>query len=251
MSVRVIADASATVVEMTVHGLWSEHLGHQITDALRHCLAGPCEAIVIDVRGVGDQHGVSLSYWLAVQRTARLGPAPVHLMFCSPRATMLDYRLRHQEEAPLVFASLSQARIAIGGKVSRADRMQARMLSRPSSVGMARDLVARACHAWRRPDLQPDAALIVSELVSNAVDHAATDIVVTVFRRAGRLHVAVRDGDSRFPIMSAAPGPARSAPVAARGRGLRVVHTIADDWGAVPTHGGKVVWATVSAQPGR
>ena len=36
------------------------------------------------------------------------------------RATMLDYRLRHQEKIPLLlFSTMTQARIAIAGKVSR------------------------------------------------------------------------------------------------------------------------------------
>jgi hypothetical protein len=30
-----------------------------------------------------------------------------------------------------------------------------------------------------------------------------------------------------------------------RGRGLQLVHAIADGWGATPTRDGKVVWATV------
>ena len=202
--------------------------------------------------GVGDLHGVSLSYWLAAQRTARLGPAPVHLAFCLPPATMLDYRLRHQDGVPLLlFATMSHARIAIAGKVSRADRLQARLVPRPTSVRMARDLVAQACRTWQLPHLRNDAALIVSELVSNAVDHAATDLVVTVFRRAGRLHMAVRDGDSRYPHMGVAADGWRPASVAARGRGLGLVHAIAAAWGAIPTHGGKVVWATVSAAPER
>ncbi|WP_212994828.1 ATP-binding protein [Actinoplanes auranticolor] len=251
VSVDVTADASTTVVEMTVRGQWSQQLGNQVTAGLRRCLAGPCEAVIIDMHNVGDLHGASLPYWLAAQRTARLGPAPVHLAFCSPPATMLNYRLRHQEgTSPLLFATMSQARIAIAGKVSRADRLQVRLAPRPSSVRAARDLVAQACHTWRLPDLRNDAALIMSELVSNAVDHASTDFVVTVFRRGGRLHLAVRDGDSRYPLMDAAADTMRSAPVAARGRGLRLVHAIAAAWGAVPAHSGKVVWATVSTDSG-
>jgi anti-sigma regulatory factor (Ser/Thr protein kinase) len=246
VSVGVTADASTTVIEMTVRGRWSQQLGNQITTGLRHCLAGPCEAVIIDLHGVGDLHGVSLSYWLAAQRAARLGPTPVHVAFCSPPASMLDYRLRHQEGIPLLFSTMTQARIAIAGKVSRTDRLQARMTARPTSVRLARDLVAQACRTWHLPDLRDDAALIMSELVSNAVDHAATDLVVTVFRRAGRLHLAVRDGDTRYPLMDTAADPAQSSPVAARGRGLRLVHAIAAAWGAIPTHGGKVVWATVS-----
>ncbi|WP_250009789.1 ATP-binding protein [Actinoplanes sp. M2I2] len=248
VSVSVTADASTTVVEMTVRGGWSQQLGNQVTAGLRRCLAGPCEAVIMDVHGVDDAHGVSAPYWSAAQRTARLGPAPAHLAFCAPPATTLDHRLRHQDTpAPLVFACMSQARIAMAGKVSRTDRLQARLAPRSTSVRAARDLVAQACATWHLSDLRNDAALIVSELAANAVDHAATEFVVTVFRRGGRLHLAVRDGDTRYPQMGA--DLVRPTPAAERGRGLALIHAVAAAWGAIPAHGGKVVWATLSADP--
>ncbi|MFG1607918.1 ATP-binding protein [Actinoplanes sp. NPDC049265] len=249
---RVTADASTTVVEMTVCGRWSPQLGHQVTVGLQRCLAGPCEAVILDVHGVVDPRAVSTPYWLAAQRTARLGPAPVHLAFCAPPASMLDYRLRHHLKATqLLFATMPQARVAMGGKVSRSERLQVRLAPRPTSVRAARDLVARACLSWQLSGLRADAAQIMSELAANAVDHAATEFVATVFRRGGRLHLAVRDGDARYPLLAAAAEgiASASASVAERGRGLALVHAIAAAWGATPAHGGKVVWATVSADP--
>jgi anti-sigma regulatory factor (Ser/Thr protein kinase) len=149
-----------------------------------------------------------------------------------------------------MFATLSQARIAIAAKVSRSDRLQARLAPRPTAVRAARDLAAQACRTWQLPELQDDAVLIMSELVANAVDHAATDFVVTIFRRGDRLHLAVRDGDPRYPFMDVAADTTPSAPVAVRGRGLRLVHTIATAWGAIPARGGKVVWATLYPDQG-
>ncbi|WP_109603243.1 ATP-binding protein [Actinoplanes xinjiangensis] len=247
MSVRVTADASTTVLEMSVHGRWSQQLGDQVTDSLRRCLAGPCEAIVIDVSDVGDLHGVSLPYWSAAVRAARLGPASVRMAFCSRPATTLDYRLRHQDGPPVtVFPTMAQARIAIAGGVSRADRLQARLAPRPASVRAARDLVLRACDGWQLAGPRDDAALIMSELATNAVDHAGTEFVVTVFRRGGRLHLTVRDGDSRYPSMRATDEGIQ-VPLDERGRGLRLVHAAAEVWGAIPAHNGKVVWATMPA----
>jgi hypothetical protein len=252
VSVGVTADASTTVVEMTVNGPWSEQLGNQVTAGLRLCLAGPCEAVLIDVHGLGDLHGVSRSYWMAAQRTARLGPTPVHLAFCSPPATMLDYRLRHQDgPPPLLYATMSQARIALAAKVSRANRLQVRLAPRPASVRAARDLVAQACLTWQLPGLLHDATLVMSELAANAMEHADTEFVVTVTRRGSRLHLAVRDGDTRYPVVDPPAATLRPGRVAVRGRGLKLVHAVAAGWGAIPAHGGKVVWATVSADPVR
>ena len=218
VSVGIIADASTAVVEMTVRGRWSAHLGNQVTNSLRRCLASPCEALIIDLHGVDDLHGTSLAYWLAVHRTARLGPAPVHVAFCSPAATMLDHRLRHQEATPPpLFATMPQARIAIAGRLSRVQRLQARLAHRPESVQVARDLVAEACRTWQLPGLRDDAALIMSELAANAVDHAAGDFLVTVFGRGGRLHLAVRDEETRYPLMGASAGTTQPAPAGDRG----------------------------------
>jgi anti-sigma regulatory factor (Ser/Thr protein kinase) len=248
VAVGVTADASSAVVEMTVYGRWSQQLGNQVTAGLRLCLAGPCEAVIIDLRSVGDVHGVSLPYWLLAQRTAWLAPAPVHLAFCSSPATKLDYRLRHQEGTPLLmFATMAQARTVIAGGLSPAHRLQARLAPRPASVRAARDLVAQACQVWKLPELRHTAALIVSELATNAVVHAGTDFVVTVFRRGSKLHLAVRDSDFRYPRMRGSAPSSGHGSIEERGRGLRLVHAAAAGWGAMPAHGGKVVWATVSA----
>ncbi len=249
VSLEVTADTSTTVVEMTVHGTWSPQLGNQVTESLRRCLASPCEALVVDVRNVTDLHGISMPYWSAVARTAQLGPAPVHVAFCLPPATMLDYRLRHQDGEPsLLFATMTQARIAIAGRVSRPHRLHARLAPRPTSVRAARDLVAHACHTWQPTGVRDDAVLIMSELAANAVDHAGTDFVATVSRRANRLHLTVRDGDNRYPRMGADADHSMKASLADRGRGLRLVHGTAVAWGAMPAHSGKVVWATLAGQ---
>jgi len=67
-----------------------------------------------------------------------------------------------------------------------------------------------------------------------------------VSRDAGRLHVAVQDGASGFPRTHRATSAGWPAPAQARGRGLLVVHAICLAWGAMPTRGGKVVWATLT-----
>jgi anti-sigma regulatory factor (Ser/Thr protein kinase) len=253
VSVGVTADATSAVVEMTVHGRWSQKLGDQVTAGLHLCLAGPTEAIIIDLHDVGDLHGVSVPHWLLAQRTARTGTAPVQLAFCLPPATMLAFRLRHQEgTSPLmVCGTMSEARIAIAGMLARAHRLQARLAPRPASVRAARDLVGQACQDWYLPELRHDAALIMSELAANAVEHAGTDFVVTVFRRGSRLHLAVRDSDSRYPRLSETAHDGGPGLLEERGRGLRLVHAAAAGWGAIPSQGGKVVWATVSADSHR
>lgn len=242
----VTADAGAAVLDILVHGSWSQRLGEKVTAILRRCTAGAPAAILLDLRQLSDPYGVSMPFWLTAWRQARLQPAPVQLVFCLPATTALSRRLRtlHGPQ-PRVFATVPEARVAVAARMARIDRFQTALPPRPESARAARDLVRRACLAWRLPRLAPDAALVVSELAINAVQHAGTDFVVTVARNGGCLHLAVRDGASGFPHLTGPALTGPQAPLDERGRGLRLVHTIAAAWGALPARGGKVVWATV------
>jgi anti-sigma regulatory factor (Ser/Thr protein kinase) len=248
VSVEVTADASITVVEMTAHGRWSEHLGGQVADAVKLCLAGPTRAIIVDLHDVGDLHGSSLPFWTVAARWARLAPVPAQLALCLRPGTMLGHRLRHADgHAPRMFATMAEARMVIAGLLARTHRrVQARLAPHPGSVRAARELVAQACEAWRLDQVRHDAALVMSELAANAVEHACTDVVVTVVGDGSRLHLAVRDGDTRYPRFPGATSGQRRPTLGERGRGLRLVHAVAVAWGAMPARGGKVVWATVS-----
>jgi anti-sigma regulatory factor (Ser/Thr protein kinase) len=242
----VTGDASTTVVELAAYGQWSQHLGKQVSAGLRLCLAGPSVSIIIDLQHVDDAYGVSMPFWLAAWRQARLAVSPVNVAFCLPTTAALSRRLRHLNgPQPRVFATVPEARIAIAKRQLRTDQLQARLAPGPSSVRAARHLVRHACRTWHLPQLVDDTSLIVSELASNAVEHAGTDFIVTVSRGGTSLHVAVHDGVSRFPRPSMPALIDPLALLAERGRGLRLVHSVAAAWGAMPAHGGKVVWATV------
>jgi GAF domain-containing protein len=80
------------------------------------------------------------------------------------------------------------------------------------------------------------AALLTSELVTNAVLHAATPFTVTLHLMADRIRVDVADGN---PI---APSLKEYATDAATGRGLTLFNTLASNWGVQPVLGGKIVW---------
>ena len=102
---------------------------------------------------------------------------------------------------------------------------------------MARNAVLDFCRTQGLTDLIDDAALLTSELVGNAVEHAGTPITVTAESRAGGLSVWVTDDNAR---------PARATAGAdllgERGRGLLVVDAIAADWGTTSQGTGKSVW---------
>ena len=80
------------------------------------------------------------------------------------------------------------------------------------------------------------ATQLVSELATNAVIHARTEFVVEVAQTADKVRVEVRDSS---PVV---PAQRRYGEESTTGRGLRLVATMAGEWG-VETHGnGKTVW---------
>jgi anti-sigma regulatory factor (Ser/Thr protein kinase) len=119
-----------------------------------------------------------------------------------------------------------------------------------AAVGEARQVVAAALARWGLSELAPDAELLVSELVTNAVLHARTDVALTVAVADGTLEVGITDRSPEVPLPrrgddpTATPAGPRSAVDwwAEGGRGLRLVDLISDEWGVATLAGGKQVW---------
>ncbi|MEU3334515.1 ATP-binding SpoIIE family protein phosphatase [Streptomyces sp. NPDC006668] len=124
--------------------------------------------------------------------------------------------------------------------------------------GAARALVRAACAEWaeeERPGtehitdrLTDDAVLVTSELVTNAVVHAGTDVEVEcrLEEATGALVVEVRDQHpSRAPRGSEPEVPHETPEY---GRGLRLVTALAESWGVTYRRGAKTVWARLSAE---
>jgi len=107
------------------------------------------------------------------------------------------------------------------------------------SPARTRDFLRGLIEQWGAEELLEDALLLVSELVSNAVLHARSAMVVTASWSAGNgvLRVTVRDdqGDGE-PRVRHADADATS------GRGLEIVQMLASRWGVARDHDGKAVW---------
>ena len=89
-------------------------------------------------------------------------------------------------------------------------------------------------------DLTDAVTLLVSELVTNAVLHAGSDVEVTVQLTPTAARVEVTDASAD------APAPRHAATDEDSGRGLALVGSLARRWGVRPTPGGgKTVWFEV------
>ena len=118
-----------------------------------------------------------------------------------------------------------------------------------TSVGEARRAAVAALADWRVGDeLSADVALIVSELVTNALRYGEVPIEFRL-RLAStgavpRIVVEVSDGASPRPHVR------DMDPAAPNGRGLHLVTALAERWGTRPTGVGKSVWCTLPAPEG-
>ena len=102
-----------------------------------------------------------------------------------------------------------------------------------SARALVRDLCATASIG---PQAVETAVLLVTELVSNAIQHGGGSALVDADVDRTRLRVAVADSDPRLPTAALA------AIDAERGRGLLLVEALSSRWGATPRDDGKVVW---------
>lgn len=130
--------------------------------------------------------------------------------------------------------------------------------SSPIASGLARRWVSAMLASWELPLSPTHEATIselTSELVTNAVQHAAVpartpsgtktpEIRINVRAGGATIWLAVCDHDRTLPI--------RRAPdfLAESGRGLFLVEAQADQWGAVQHENGKYVWFSLECLGG-
>ena len=104
------------------------------------------------------------------------------------------------------------------------------------SVAAARRFVQEHLAALGAPAAGEDAAMLVSELATNVVLHARTPFTVEVRRSGETVRVCVLD---QSPVR---PRTRDYGTDATTGRGMRLVASLASDWGVEVQDGGKTVW---------
>lgn len=97
-------------------------------------------------------------------------------------------------------------------------------------------MVVTACCSWGLASICDDVALVVTELVANAVRHAGTDIEISVAHITDGVRLEVRDGSTR-PLR---PRAALSSDEG--GRGLLLVDALSSRYGVLGDANGKSVW---------
>ncbi|MCX4745574.1 ATP-binding protein [Kitasatospora sp. NBC_01287] len=114
------------------------------------------------------------------------------------------------------------------------------------AVRRARDRIVAVAAGWGVPLTQEalgDLRLCTSEVVTNALEHAGGECLVTVRWTGRQLLVEVADRSRRAPLVLA-PGTELSS-----GRGLALVQALADSWTWERNDHGKVVRFSFATAP--
>jgi anti-sigma regulatory factor (Ser/Thr protein kinase) len=115
------------------------------------------------------------------------------------------------------------------------------LLNGPAAAAEARRFVCRAIEGWGVPADPFVAALLTSELVTNAIRHERGEAVkLSVTCYDGHLRVYVHDSSRVLPELLDAPVDAEA------GRGLMLVARLSTEWGYCRTPEGKVVYFTLA-----
>jgi anti-sigma regulatory factor (Ser/Thr protein kinase) len=107
----------------------------------------------------------------------------------------------------------------------------------PGEVGRARHLVGNSLDRWGVSDADGVAALLVSELVTNALRYGEQPMRLVARCADGGVRVEVHDGRPGEP-----PRVRHPLPEATGGRGMLLVEALAARWGWSEFGGSKQVW---------
>ena len=206
---------------------------------LLKCLAEQPGALLVDLAELTVAEPLALALFTAVTHQAARWPG-TPVLFCDPPPATRDLLGGNAYRRLPVFDSTDAARAHARQERRTLPSLIDELLPIAGAARQARNVATDACLRWDLPHLVAPASLIVSELVSNVVDHAHTMMTLRLSLRRRYLNMAVRDGSSDAPV---AP---REVPAdATGGRGLFLVQATAYTWGWLPTDDGKVVWAAL------
>lgn len=131
-----------------------------------------------------------------------------------------------------------------GGAAGRRFRFE--LAAHPGSVARARRLAHARLTGWSVcADTCDSAALVISELVTNAIVHTASSRVVCELQdHDDTVRIAVRDEG----CAPGEPHPSPQRPDEEHGRGLLLVDALCRAWGAQEHGPGLLVWAELARQ---
>ncbi|AVT32685.1 hypothetical protein C6361_28085 [Plantactinospora sp. BC1] len=251
MVATVAAHVETGALVITLAGRWSVAQAYTLQRAISRCAAHHPPYVAVDCTRIAPDKLLPtlLPAMVMLRESCRRG---MTVLVCAPASALTVLLRRLPTRRVRIYPRLTDAlsRIRPYPVSARARRAHRRLPPVPQAVSAARGLVRECCERWRLSDVAEEAQLVASELVANAVEHAGTDIDLTLCHHRQRLRIAVADrhpGVPALPRRESAPDPRQ--PLALRGRGLGMVSRSVANWGVLPGSDGKIVWASLAATP--
>ncbi|MFF6994874.1 SpoIIE family protein phosphatase [Streptomyces sp. NPDC008313] len=195
----------------------------------------PGDRLVMCTDGLVEVRGEDIGVGLATLCESAAHPAASMDDACDTIIRTLNACGGRKDDVALLMARLNG--------IDPADVVDLRLARDPAEPSRARAAMREQLHAWGLDVLAETAELLVGELVTNAVRHAHGDRIGLRLVRGDTLLCEVDDDDHTLPtLLSAGPGDES-------GRGLRVVGTLAHEWGTSSTGTGKTVWFELTLPP--
>jgi anti-anti-sigma regulatory factor/anti-sigma regulatory factor (Ser/Thr protein kinase) len=212
----------------------------QIQRALLKDLGEEPYALICDLSGVQELDPVCATVFATVANHPSSRWPATSFLLCSAQPPVAEILgLLTVPHFLQLYASLEDA---LDAAVARPPYLRDELMLAPipTAAAAARTFVREVLRYWQLalPDttLVDRAVLLVSELVTNAVRHAGSRRIELRLVRGDTLLCEVDDDDHDLPtLLNAGPGDES-------GRGLRVVSTLAREWGTSRTKAGKTVW---------
>ncbi|MEV7982138.1 ATP-binding protein [Streptomyces sp. NPDC086519] len=114
------------------------------------------------------------------------------------------------------------------------------------AVASTRHYLREVLKRWRSEVLLDDLQLMLSEVVTNALTHAHSDVDIRMCRHAGVIRVEVQDSSPQPPVPTVIVANEAMNAEAESGRGLLIVDALAASWGSSPAGRGKNTWFEMS-----
>lgn len=109
-------------------------------------------------------------------------------------------------------------------------------------VAHVRQFLRDQLHQWNLDTVLDEMEVLVSEVVTNALIHAHSEVDLRLRALPDRIRVEVRDSDPHPPIPTPIISTSDANQEAESGRGLLIVDALAAAWGSSPAGRGKNTW---------
>ncbi|MFF3517330.1 SpoIIE family protein phosphatase [Streptomyces sp. NPDC002573] len=149
----------------------------------------------------------------------------------------VSYPQQRRDDAVLLLARYERA---IGESTLRTASLQIQQRDL-QGVKAARSFVDDRLSAWGLAEMSDALQLIASEIVTNALIHAGSDVDVRLRGFADHVRLEVRDSDSNPPVPSPLALGEEENAEAEHGRGLLIVEALSGSWYSSPNGRGKTV----------